>query len=223
MTGWVSIQNAIVAAQDGPCQSLSVLVDHKLDENNYPAGVRTLRAAQIMDEKDNETQIKINDNSAGNSEGIAEKVYWLPWGQNPTLAMRRLNEDASVSYFLTSPMSGCYMVGSKELIMHTAAGYKSGDEKYENPVRYAFDEMTEWHEEVDENIRQTFVLSPTGGSAYIAASSFYGDGELIVGEKMLAGAPRAVVMGYKHGNSWIFAYQDNTVGTAYYGYWRKMR
>jgi hypothetical protein len=209
---WEALMYALRTAHlCGEVKGRAVYLDPDLE--NESRGAVMLHITRVTE--DNDYVYNISTHSSADS--FQKLVYWLPWGQNETVHISSLNR-YNTDFFLTSPMSGCYFVGCDGVVMHTAAGYKDNIGKYSNPVRYAFDEMTEW--EVDSGpIRNTFVLSPA--HRYKFATSYYGDG---IPTSNNPGGPRAVVMGYKKSaTQWFFAYQDMTIATSNFRSWKGLR
>jgi hypothetical protein len=147
--------------------------------------------------------------------GYRSPVYWLPWadGRSQQIQTPSLN-NSGVDIFITSRMSGCHFIGCEKSVAHVAPN--AGNNNRDSPASYAFKQMYEVLEDsgVDsQKIINKFMLSPINNvdNMIPTTSKFvYGGGEH---------PPRACVIGIKHNDEWIFAYQEQTFQNANYAKW----
>ncbi|MBC7908055.1 MAG: hypothetical protein H7Y60_15110 [Rhodospirillaceae bacterium] len=196
----------------GPTKGAAVRLDGDLVTVDAPlAGARPLYSVRSPDSNDDNTYT-ITDGGPG----AVQMVYWLPWGQNAFAAISVLNKSAA-TIFLTSEFSGCYFIGCKNMVMHTAAGYT------DDPINSAWKELTEWGEDADKDTNERYVLAPYKQPVHEHVTAVYG-AERGISRPVVV--PRAVVMGCRYpveSTNWLFAYQDLTIDTPDYGMWKPLK
>ncbi|HWA63971.1 MAG TPA: hypothetical protein VG939_21545 [Caulobacteraceae bacterium] len=210
---WEALRGAVrVAHLLGPTRGAIVGLGGTLITDHPPGrGVRTLYAVRAPSaDRANNTYTLTTD-----AADHAAQVYWLPWGHNEMATIDTLDRSGA-DLFLTSEFSGCHFVGCDGVIMHTAAGYKSG-------VASASVDMDD---RMEGEVQAPYALTPANNANEPGVAQFGGPvsfyGKTVVAD---AGAPRAIVVGWKSPltQQWFFAFQDTTVRTTDYGMWNPLR
>lgn len=204
---WEALGFAVRAAHIvGPTPAAPVRLAEDLEQESGERGKTTLRCISTRGQDGRKTYV-----ISRSGDGAEAAVFWLPWGQNPTVATSVLDKSGA-DFFLTSGFSGCYFIGCDGAVMHTAAGYRISSGVH--PARSALAELVELGEDLNFDADKAFVLGPAKDKGPVTAT--YGDGT----------APfRAVVLGWRSlaKDQWFYAYQDLTLGTGEYAVWKPLR
>ncbi|MYM34973.1 hypothetical protein GTP38_11565 [Duganella sp. FT94W] len=129
------------------------------------------------------------------------QLYWLPWsnGEITKVTMEQLKY-SRCDYFLTSTFSGCRFVETDTLVAHVA--YHQRGHSSDSTGR----DISEWnrlHGRVPPKLRRAMSFSNGGTAMTFGESSLvsYGNG---APDKDTYSKSRAVVIGYKTGETWNF-------------------